>query len=98
MELREARMIRVLGHRAWVSFRSVQRRRPSRDLAAKRLNGAKVFDWLTGGRPVFSHREAGFCGDVAMVFREGPHIQLKTRLYIVAARGSRPILDRHLSS
>jgi hypothetical protein len=32
-----------------------------------------------------------------MVFREAPHIQLKSRLYIVAARISYPLYDRHLS-
>jgi hypothetical protein len=37
------------------------------------------------------------CGIVAMVFREPAHIQLNSRLYIVAARVSCPISDRHLS-
>jgi hypothetical protein len=32
-----------------------------------------------------------------MVFREASHIQLKTRLYIFAARVSCRISDRHLS-
>ena len=32
-----------------------------------------------------------------MVFREAAHIQLNTRLYIVAARVSCPISDRDLS-
>ena len=91
-------MISVLGPEGRPSFPVPQKDGAGRTVCCRNvLNRQLVALSSLDQRLNLKEKRRVSCGNVAMVFREAAHIQLNTRLYIVAARVSCPISDRDLS-